>query len=64
MGPLTVQSVLSLVNVFISFRYSVVDFLRNGCFKSVQSLLGVRELRAIVVTHRVYLSLELLAEHL
>ena len=64
MGPLTVQSVLSLVNVFISFSYSVVDFLRNGCFKPVQSLFGVRKLCAIVVTHRVYLSLELLAEHL
>lgn len=58
-----IQGVLSLINVFIRFRYSVVNFLRDGSFESVEALLGILELSAVVVTHSVDLSLKLLTEH-
>ena len=62
-GQLTIQGVLSLINVFICFRYSVIDFLGDGSFKSVKSLLSVFKLSAVVVTHSVDLSFKLLTEH-
>ena len=59
---LTVECVLSLVDLFICFGYTIVDFLRDVRFKSVKSFLGVCELRAVTISHGIDLSFKFFAE--
>ena len=60
---LTVQSILCLVDLIICFSYTVFNLLRDCLFKTVKSLLCIRELCAITLTHGINLTLELFTKH-
>ena len=42
---------MCLINLFICFSYSVIDFLRDTSFQSVEPLLGIFELNSILLAH-------------
>lgn len=52
-SQLTIKRFLRLVNLFIRFRYSIFDLLRNRCLKPVKPLLSLSKLRPIVLSHRI-----------
>jgi hypothetical protein len=54
---------LGLVNLFVCFSYTVVNFLLNGRLQTIKSLLRVSEFNSVTLTHSVDLAFELLAEH-
>ena len=54
---------MSLVDLFVCFRYTVIDFLRNRRLKTIKSFLSVLKLGSVVVPHGIDLSFEFLAKH-
>jgi len=60
---LTIKGVLRLVNLFVSFSYSIINFLSDGVFETIKALIAVMGLTTVELTHGIDLCLKLLAEH-
>ena len=61
--PLTVQSILRLVDLFVCFGYTVIDFLLDRRLKTIKSLLGVLEVCSVTLAHRIDFAFEFLTQN-
>ena len=60
---LTIQSVLGLVDLFICFSNSVVDFLSDCVLKFIETLFCILEFTSVIVSHCIDLCLKLVFQN-